>query len=177
MKRPSLVPAAALTLLLLTGCTPTPPAPLPKVNTMTREEAVAVIIRLADAAGEQIGKGWKPEGPLTPWSNDWPGDDCTLPNGQHGVNFTIVWRGPGVADVDAVAAKIQAAWTKLGTDVPVVTQNSMSAVGEGRVLADPPYLTGTYPDGYGVELIIGTRQTVLNAITHCVPDPTEPSAE
>jgi len=144
---------------------------------MTREEAVAVIIRLADAAGEQIGEGWKPEGPLTPWSNGWPGDDCTLPNGHHGVSFTIVWRGPGVADVDAVAAKIQAAWKKLGTDVAIVADDSRGGGDERRILSDPPYLTGVYVDEYGVELTIGTKSTAMSASTHCVPDPTESSAE
>jgi len=171
------LPAIVL-LLFLTGCTPNPPAPLPKVNTMTPDEAVAQqIVPLAEAAGKEIGGKWEPDGTLTPFAVGQTGDDCTMPNGEPGISYTIVWRGPGVADVDAVAAKIQAAWKKLGTDVPVVTDNSMFGVGEGRVLSDPPYLTGVYKDEYIVQLTIGTKSTFMIGTTHCVPDPTEPSAE
>lgn len=169
---------AVCAILVLTGCTSalTPSGhasnaatPLPKVNTMTPDEAVAQQLKpLADAAGKAIGPGWKPQGTLTPGAVGQEGDACTLPNGKHGVNFTVVWTGPGVADVDATAAEIQAEWKRLGTDVPIATDNSLQGVGEGRVLSDPKYNTGSYPDGYAVQLTIGTKSTFMQATTHCL---------
>jgi len=145
--------------------------PLTKVNMMTPDEAVAKqLVPFADAVGMQVGEGWKPDGTLTPRV----GDDCVLPDGTQGVSFTITWSGPGVADPDRAAQAIQAAWKKLGTDVEIVSDANGPA---GRILSDPPYLTGTYADDYFVQLVISKKGTVMEATTHCVIDPDQRSDE
>jgi len=145
--------------------------PLTKENMMTPDEAVAKqLVPLADAVGQHVGAGWEPDGTLTPGAVGQAGDDCVLPDGTRGVSFTVEWLGPPVADVDEAAQAVQAAWKALGTDSEIVN-DSHGPDDEGRILSDPPYLTGTYADDYIVQLVISMKGTVMVATTHCVIDP------
>jgi len=145
---------------------------------MTPDESIAYVKQFADAVGSVIGSPMTvASGTLTPEADGYDGEDCTLPDGKPGWQYSLVWTGPAVSDPQSVIGAIQSKWKALGEDLKI--QTAAQVTGDksdtALILSDPPYLQGTYDDGYVLTLHVSTAGTSVLAQTHCVPIPKKKS--
>ena len=143
------VVVVAVAASLLSSCTPTPAAE----TDMTPEESKQSAVDVLDSTIAALGTdGWEPAGAISPL-------DCTMSNGDQGVNYVVLRSGPG-ADPEETVATVDAHWQELGMTTRTVTaSNSTDTLirlyGEGDPLD-------------GVDLYADVNQTSIQAESRCV---------
>lgn len=150
--------AGLILTFALAACSPVDE---PKGTEMTPEEVRAQIIDLYEASASAIAAdGWKTDG-------SWL--DCSRGTSNYKVrwSFAASRTAPLPAAPADLIVQAQKAWQERGHDVTVEQDTRLTP--HRYILSDPPYLTGTHPDGSYYTLDIGDGVAYFRATSACVP--------
>ncbi len=156
-----------LALLLAVFLTVTLPAcssrdkPTPKASEMTPEEIRAQIEDLYQASvAATAADGWEV-------SDSWT--DCS--DGPSRPRVNLLFAASRTAPLPGAPADLithaRTAWKERGHDVTVERDTNLTP--PRWILSDPPYLTGSYPDGSYYTLDISESAIYFRAYSACVP--------
>jgi hypothetical protein len=100
-------------VIVLAGCSTQSPQPK-ATSVMTPAESVTTLYGFYSKTVDHLGtSGWQAL-PPEPTVLGIPPDDCSLPDGTTGVNYSDVLLGPGTVDAAASAEKVQTYWKSQG---------------------------------------------------------------
>lgn len=161
MNRGTSIAASALFVVLLTACSPGGDQNS-KGAEMTPEDVKAQILDLYEASAAAVAAdGWKVD------DSSWLAcpDDSAEPRVKLSFSASRAEPLPGTAaDLIASAQKV---WQERGHDVTI--ERDMNLTPPRWILSDPPYLTGTEPDGSYYLLDVNDRAVYFQATSACVP--------
>lgn len=128
---------------------------------MTPGEAKAQVMGLYRASAAVVGTdGWQSDGEWT---------DCT----GHGKAPRASWdlfsqrRSALAQSPKAVITQVRRVWSDKGHRVKVVSDDNIHPA--RLVLSDPPYLSGSSPDGSLYQFTVGEDYSDFRATSACVP--------
>jgi hypothetical protein len=159
------VAIAALIALALVGCTSTPgstPTRTPQETPMlTPASSRAEISALYTTTQTLIGGKWAVE------AQEW--QSCTTESGDtRGVSFTFAASPVDqvISDPPGLAKQAQSLWAQHGYQATISEDTTLTP--PNYYLSDPPFLSGTGPDGFLIQLTLSTHYADFTAHGRCV---------
>jgi len=161
MNRRTYIAVNALLVVLLTACSPGGDQNS-KGPDVTPEDVKAQILDLYEASAAAVAaEGWKVD------DASWLvcADDSAGPRVK--LSFAASRSEPLPSAAADLIANAQKVWRERGHDVTVERDTNLTP--PRWILSDPPYLTGTEPDGSYYLLDVSDRAVYFQATSACVP--------
>ncbi|MDQ1178126.1 hypothetical protein QE416_002862 [Microbacterium sp. SORGH_AS 421] len=160
MNRRTYIAVSVLLVGLLTACSPGGEQNS-KGPEMTPEAVEAQITDLYEASAAAIAPdGWKVDASWLSCSDNSTGDGVNL-------LFAASRSAPLPGDPAELISQAQIVWQKHGHDVTIERDTNLTP--PRWILSDPPYLTGTHPDGSYYLLDVSESAVYFRAYSACVP--------
>jgi hypothetical protein len=130
---------------------------------VTKDEAEREVMDLYDATATLVPGGWI-DGTRT-WTS------CRTASGATGGHFRLFAQRREQAlptTPQNLMQKAQSAWADLGYRVDIENDDSLRP--PRLILSNPPWLTGSGPDGLLLQFTVGRDYADFSGLSRCVPD-------